>query len=510
MLIRVGALVLVASFFLLHCGPLQNICSPGTKGSCLCPDGSYGQRTCQENRRMSACFCNGAPTNQETPKTEAPPTREGAPTEPIQPEFGQEPVSPDTAPESRPDSPQEPTQEPSTEPPITRDAGPTEPGPPETPPADCGTPAQCNMCSPACPPHSQCTSGRCVCAQGRKLCTRYCADIAYDPFHCGACNKTCNSQQACVNRKCQCFFSKEESTFDFGCAFVKSVDFSLDGKYLVAINDNGNKCGAELRVWDARTRKLLHSFKSVTYRPAEVMIFKDNDTLLVRSNARRFYRLSLKQKKGITYIDVPSKSGMNCMAIDPDPKNTFFAVGARDKSFMIMDNVTRKNVKWIKALSGNPTALAYRADARRLAVALESKEVWIYDTTSWQVVKKLQGLTAAPTSVAYNKAGTVLALGQVDSRVSLHDPNTGKALRSILFQGSFVYRVYKVAFTPDGKYIASGWADRSAKIHDVATGRLVHEIGNHRNEVRGLDIAPDGKSIATAAGNVARVWGCRP
>lgn len=508
MLIRWSILLGLACLFLVHCGPVQNTCTQ--KGTCTCPDGTEGERPCLESGRLGNCYCVVNPPPQEGTTRPEPPVRaERAGLERV--------LEPSLEP-----TPAEPTQEPPRrEPPPGQEpndpADASEPGLPETPQdlgaTQEGTP-EADGCKDPCPGELQCVKGQCVCPSSKSFCTNYCADLSYDPFHCGGCGKTCAADQACLNKKCQCFFSKQSVLHNFGCA-VATMTTSPDGKYLIVMRDGvSTTCTADIRVWDWSTKKLVYEFKKVTYRYGPLFMHTDNDTLIRAGNY--LYQYSIKQQKQLSVTYPPKGTSFRLFLSAPGTNTTEYIAGLSQSSgsttkplLAIYDLKTRRQVKKITDLPANPSAMTLRKDGKELAVSLANKEVQLWDTSTWKLRKQLKGLAAYPTSVAYNPAGDLLAVGLNNGHIELWNPSTGQRLRSIVFKSTFAYKVNQVAFTSDGKRVASAWADRTVKFHDVATGRLIHVLGDQRNEVKDLAFNKDGTSLATIAGTKVRLQSCQ-
>jgi WD40 repeat protein len=120
--------------------------------------------------------------------------------------------------------------------------------------------------------------------------------------------------------------------------------------------------------------------------------------------------------------------------------------------------------------------------------------------------------------VAYNKDGTQLATACHDGIVRIFDVAKGTPLKQISAHTQpQASPVYCVAWSPDGKQIASASLDRSIKIWDAAGGTLVKEIkgydektapkGHRENGVYSVAWSPDGKQIASAAGDrMIKLW----
>jgi WD40 repeat protein len=62
------------------------------------------------------------------------------------------------------------------------------------------------------------------------------------------------------------------------------------------------------------------------------------------------------------------------------------------------------------------------------------------------------------------------------------------------------------AYSADGKTAAHGMYDGSVRIHDTATGKLLHELVGPKDGVRGVALAPDGKTLARAGEKSVGLW----
>jgi hypothetical protein len=120
-------------------------------------------------------------------------------------------------------------------------------------------------------------------------------------------------------------------------------------------------------------------------------------------------------------------------------------------------------------------------------------------------------------SLAFSPDGRLLAsAADRDAEVLLLDTRTGGERLSVRY--GYINAVHTVAFTPDGRSIAAGCWDRTVRFHDVAAGKEWAHLGPHGPDlfqqrmsalhgVLGLALAPDGRSLATGAGDgLVRLW----
>jgi WD40 repeat protein/serine/threonine protein kinase len=109
-------------------------------------------------------------------------------------------------------------------------------------------------------------------------------------------------------------------------------------------------------------------------------------------------------------------------------------------------------------------------------------------------------------SVAFSPDGKTLATGGNEGIVRLWDVPSGQKRAETIPVGS----AWRIRFFPDGTKFAvvgSTRVDTVVRIFDTASGKEVFSLNGHGGRVRGLDISPDGKRIATGSRDgTIRIW----
>ena len=81
---------------------------------------------------------------------------------------------------------------------------------------------------------------------------------------------------------------------------------------------------------------------------------------------------------------------------------------------------------------------------------------------------------------------------------------TGECIRTLK---GHTWSVTSVTFSPDGKLLASGAGDDVVKLWDVATGECIRTLKGHTYNVNSVAFSPDGKLLASgSADNTVKLW----
>jgi Tol biopolymer transport system component len=166
-------------------------------------------------------------------------------------------------------------------------------------------------------------------------------------------------------------------------------------------------------------------------------------------------------------------------------------------------------------------AACFSPDNKRIATTADAGKVSLWDVQTGQEVLALNGHVAQVTCVAFSPDGRRLAsagAGVWDAQqklivygeIKVWDAQTGKEL--IALKGDKPV-VYSLSYSPDGKRLASSAGESSrtpgeVKVWDAQTGQELLSLQGLTQPVFAVCFSPDGNRLATVGGPVT-VWDAR-
>ncbi|MBD1861910.1 MULTISPECIES: WD40 repeat domain-containing protein [Trichocoleus] len=221
-----------------------------------------------------------------------------------------------------------------------------------------------------------------------------------------------------------------------------------------------------IKVWDLRTRTLLHTLRDHTAGVKTVAIAPDGQIAASGSydNSVKLWDLSTGtwQQTFLGHTDTVS-------GVAFDPQGQVLASCSYDQTIKLWDLKTGELSSTLVGHSHRVTSLAFSPDGSILASASEDKTIRLWNWASGELQIILNGHAGDVLSVAFSPDGQTVASGSADETVKLWCPLTGRLLRTFgkswsrLLPGHAKW-VSTVSFSLDGCSLASGCTDGSIKI----------------------------------------------
>ena len=268
--------------------------------------------------------------------------------------------------------------------------------------------------------------------------------------------------------------------------YVRSAEFSLDGKYLVTTSKDGFA-----KIWEVSTGKLLHSNKTGHNEFPNFKFSPTGDYFITGSgNGRSDGKII--QDDGILKIWETATGRLvqtlhDSYSFSPDGK------------YIYCDSWG--NVKVLETSTGNLInnsvrghVGAFSPNGKQIVTTSSDGAVRLWETTSGKLIRNFEGYKDEP-QVTFSLNGEFI-IGAND-KVNIWETATGELLHSIPF-GSLS------SLSKDKKYLVatSVKSDDSesnnsfAKVWEIATGKLISDLAEH-TYVWYTNFSPKGKYIVT-------------
>jgi len=326
------------------------------------------------------------------------------------------------------------------------------------------------------------------------------------------------------------------------------VNYSPNGELLAT-----GSWGGVLRIWDARTGKLLRSARKHSQRISAVS-FGPNGRWLATASFDRTLKV-WDPTTGTVLRSWLGHSGI-ISGLTSSLGGRLASCGVEDKTVKLWDPLTGRDILDLRGHTAMCHCVAFSPDGQRLVSAGADGTIQIWDATPLRPDEAMESLTCKHDnevwSVAFSPDGHLVASGSWDNSVRLWDAQTGTNTRILRLPGC----VFHVAFSPDSRQLAAATltAERSAaiiawdpltgqelftiqekvflfcvtfdptgryvlregpnfsvKVWDSRTREDVGILGRHGFNIWGMTFSPDGRRLATASSDGSvKVWAWEP
>jgi WD40 repeat protein len=342
--------------------------------------------------------------------------------------------------------------------------------------------------------------------------------------------------------------------------YARSAAFSPDGSLLAT-------GGMDIRLWDAKSHRLVR----VLPLP-ERFVDGDAQLLRFTADGKTLYCQGTGQGQ-VSAFDVASGKRlfrfmpMDLGAFDISPDGQILATGGAKNQLILWKASTRERLRTLfgpKVSDGNKgpplnrkdedadiLSVAFSPDAKLLAcLALYDDAVRVFDVASGEQKFALPFAATLNTRLLFTPEG-YLACGTAvpEGKITLWDLATGKVHAEVKKPWGWLPGYHAYAFSPDGKWMAgedgkgrvSVWDRATGKVRftdprpsfpydalafssdgdtlvacngavemwDLKAGKSVLADEGHLGMIRGMDLTPDGNTLATFDGITVRIWNPR-
>jgi Tol biopolymer transport system component len=212
-------------------------------------------------------------------------------------------------------------------------------------------------------------------------------------------------------------------------------------------------------------------------------------------------------------------NSITCLAFSPDGRA--LASSSRDGTAKLWDlSASRVRATLHAHPSGWVNAVVFSPDGKSLATGSggysmhpkgyldddKTGDIKLWDARTGQEQTTIEEPSGTVETLAISADGGRLAARGGDGSVRVWDLATGRLLTTTkLPSGSS-----PTAFAPDLKTVAVVGRDHTVLLIDVATGRERAALKGHRNAIWSLAFSPDGKTLASGAGEPSERTGGGP
>ncbi len=245
-----------------------------------------------------------------------------------------------------------------------------------------------------------------------------------------------------------------------------------------------------MKVWDAKTGRLLHTYLGHTNRTTGLSFAPDSRRLASASvdGTVKIWDLADLREPAVQAARTLPRHPGSALSVTHRPSGRFFATA---HGFDI-----------------NHTATVGR---RQEPPRIESVTIW--DAKSNNEVHTLtvpDPAAGACHDVAFDKDFGRIAWARGNGTIEIRDAATGRLIHVLTGHNECAWRV---AFSPDGRLLASAGRDATVRVWDTATGRPLYTLPGVSDLIVGLGFSPDGRRLALAGADFdllkpsqLRVW----
>jgi WD40 repeat protein len=302
---------------------------------------------------------------------------------------------------------------------------------------------------------------------------------------------------------------------------VTRVRFSPDGRRLATA-----ALEQSIRIWDAATGRELGCLSDLPGVPAPAFSPDGRVVAFTTGLELRFWDL---ETPSVRAVDSSHRGPVPAIGYSPD--GAVLATGGSDGAIRIWDARTGKPMVAARAgavasesdgdgpkivrldpSDGYACGLSISPDGRSLAAGTERGSILVLGLPSGAVRLRLaHAATSFIRAIAFTPDGRTLAAAGDDPTVRLYDAGDGRERLRLADPDPSTRSCWSLVPTPDARSLVAAkgilGAPGRAVIWDLDSGRIRDVLRGHSDYVRAVDVAPDGRTLASAGGDeTIKVW----
>jgi WD40 repeat protein len=271
-----------------------------------------------------------------------------------------------------------------------------------------------------------------------------------------------------------------QSTMVNGKNGIHAMTSDLSGRYLAVGDDDGI-----IKLYDAGSLKLIHTIKLQQSDGITPPSFQETEDFKVPPFLRR----------QVSWLSLNSTA-------------TLLAAGDTQGYISLWNAKDGQHIRDIHQMDGKVGCLKFSLDASMLLAAGDQYIIG-WDTSNWKTILNISLSDGGSISMG----GTGISIGKDNRRIILAGGNTVRAWDALngktpKWKLGFGLNDSLTAFaeSSDGLWICTGRSNGQLELRDAAKQLRTSPQNGHSQRINALAIDSKGKFVASAAGNIIKLW----
>ncbi len=276
------------------------------------------------------------------------------------------------------------------------------------------------------------------------------------------------------------------------------IDFHPQENSLVSVDQE-----QQVQLWDIKSKKLTATLPSASDRLWAVRYSPDGKTIAAAGSKALYLWSNITKTPASQPLSLKGHSNLIWdIAFSPDGKK--IASASRDKTVVIWDIASQKNLRRLENHTDNVWCVAFHPQGKILATGSRDNSIRLWNTESGQELAKFIAHQDSVYKIAFHPQGRILASCSRDQTIVLWDIQTHEKLQTLRGHQSYVTAI---AFHPQGDLLVSAANDQDIILWDIQTGLELQRLSSHHEKTTALAFHSQGNLLASAGGEKGiRLW----